>query len=63
MKLNDLIAALNKATDTFPRFVSPHGDRIPAHAHIAEVADAVKNFVDCGGVTSVDERSVGPKNA
>ncbi len=56
MKLHELVAALNKAPQTFPRFVLPDGDHIPAHAHVTEVGHVVKNFIDCGGVTGKEEK-------
>jgi Family of unknown function (DUF6428) len=55
MKLTDLRAALEQHPDTFPRFVLPGGDFIPAHAHVTEVGYVVKNFIDCGGVTGRSE--------
>jgi hypothetical protein len=55
MKLSDLRSVLEKYPDTFPRFVLPGGDLIPAHAHVTEVGHVVKNFIDCGGVTGKSE--------
>jgi hypothetical protein len=55
MKLSDLRSLLEKHPDTFPRFVLPDGDHIPAHAHVTEVGHVVKNFIDCGGVTGKNE--------
>jgi uncharacterized protein DUF6428 len=55
MKLTDLRSALEKYPSTFPRFVLPDGDHIPAHAHITEVGHVTKNFIDCGGVTGRSE--------
>jgi hypothetical protein len=55
MKLFDLRAVLELHPDTFPRFVLPGGDFIPAHAHVTEVGHVVKNFIDCGGVTGKSE--------
>jgi len=55
MKLSDLRSALLKYPDTFPRFVLPDGECIPAHAHVTEVGHVVKNFIDCGGVTGRSE--------
>jgi hypothetical protein len=55
MKLSDLSSVLETHPDTFPRFVLPDGDRIPAHAHVTEVGHVVKNFIDCGGVTGKSE--------
>jgi hypothetical protein len=55
MKLFDLRSVLEKYPDTFPRFVLPDGDFIPAHAHVTEVGHVVKNFIDCGGVMGRSE--------
>lgn len=58
MKLSDLRAALEKHPDTFPRFVLPDGDYIPAHVHVTEVGHVVKTFIDCGGVTGKSETAL-----
>jgi hypothetical protein len=55
MKLHELVAALQESPTTFPRFVLPDGNYIPAHAHVTEVGYVVKNFIDCGGVTGRTE--------
>src|SRR6266550_8080422 len=55
MKLSALKTALLKHPESLPRFVLPDGDAIPAHAHVTEVGHAVKNFIDCGGVTGKTE--------
>jgi hypothetical protein len=55
MTLYELRAVLLKHPATFPRFVLPDGDAIPAHAHVTEVGHAIKNFIDCGGVTGKTE--------
>jgi hypothetical protein len=55
MKLHYLKSLLREHPETFPRFILPDGDHIPAHAHITEVGHAVKNFIDCGGVTGKTE--------
>jgi hypothetical protein len=55
MKLSELKTALQKHPESFPRFVLPDGDAIPAHAHVTEVGHAVKTFIDCGGVTGKTE--------
>ena len=49
MKLNQLKAILRAHPDTFPRFLLPGGEEIPAHFHITEVGHVAKKFVDCGG--------------
>ena len=55
MKLYELKTALQKQPESQLRFVLPDGDAIPAHAHVTEVGHAVKNFIDCGGVTGKTE--------
>jgi hypothetical protein len=55
MQLHDLKKALHKHPGTFPRFVLPDGDKIPAHAHVTEVGHALRNFIDCGGMTGKTE--------
>jgi hypothetical protein len=55
MKLSELRSILENHPDTFPRFVLPDGDLIPAHAHVTEVGHVVKNFIDCGGVMGKSE--------
>jgi hypothetical protein len=55
MQLHDLKTALRKHPETSPRFVLPDGDKIPAHAHVTEVGHALKNFIDCGGMTGKTE--------
>ena len=55
MKLSGLRAVLEKHPNTFPRFILPDGDCIPAHAHLTEVGHVVKRFVDCGGVMGMSE--------
>jgi hypothetical protein len=58
MKLRDLRSVLEQYSTTFPRFVLPDGDYIPARAHITEVGHVVRNFVDCGGLTGKEEKVV-----
>jgi hypothetical protein len=53
--LSDLRALLDQHPDSFPRFVLPDGDYIPAHAHVTEVGYVAKKFIDCGGVTGTTE--------
>jgi len=55
MKFSDLRSALERHPRTFPRFILPDGDPIPAHAHVTEVGHVAKNFIDCGGVTGKTE--------
>src|SRR5438309_11950650 len=56
MKLHELVAALQKSPTTFPRFLLPDGNYVPAHAHITEVGHVVRKFIDCGGETGQEEK-------
>lgn len=58
MKLVELQNVLERHWNTFPRFVLPDGELIPAHAHVTEVGHVVRNFVDCGGLTGREEKVV-----
>ena len=58
MKYEALKSALDRYPATFPRFVLPGGDYIPAHAHVTEVGHVVRNFIDCGGLTGKEEKVV-----
>ncbi|TMP89317.1 MAG: hypothetical protein E6L08_14915 [Verrucomicrobia bacterium] len=58
MKLHELVAALQKSLTTFPRFVLPDGNYIPAHAHVTEVGHVVRKFIDCGGMTGREEKAL-----
>ncbi|HEV2803729.1 MAG TPA: DUF6428 family protein [Chthoniobacterales bacterium] len=55
MNLKDLRSVVEKHAATFPRFVLPDGDFIPAHAHVTEIGHVAKNFIDCGGVRGKSE--------
>ena len=58
MKLHELVAALQKSPTTFPRFILPDGNYIPAHAHVTEVGHVVRKFIDCGGMTGREEKAL-----
>ena len=58
MKYEALKSVLERYPTTFPRFVLPDGDYIPAHAHVTEVGHVVRNFIDCGGLPGKEERVV-----
>jgi Family of unknown function (DUF6428) len=58
MKLRELQSMLAEHPNTFPRFVLPDGDYVPAHAHVTEVGHLVRNFIDCGGLTGKEEKVV-----
>lgn len=49
MRLAELNEILRRHPDSYPRFVLPDGDYIPAHVHITEVGHVTKRFIDCGG--------------
>jgi len=58
VKYEALKRVLERYPTTLPRFVLPNGDYIPAHAHVTEVGHAVRNFIDCGGLTGKEEKIV-----
>lgn len=49
MNIAELKAALAFHSEHVVRFALPNGARVPAHAHVTEVARVDKHFVDCGG--------------
>ncbi len=49
MKLSELKAFLASQPAANLRFLLPHGEKVPAHAHVTEVARVDKRFIDCGG--------------
>lgn len=58
MKLNEFQSLLRGNPDTYPRFILPDGEAIPAHFHITEVGHVAKKFVDCGGTFRNSEACV-----
>jgi Family of unknown function (DUF6428) len=58
MTLQHLQNVLEANPKRFPRFVLPDGNYVPAHAHVTEVAHAVRNFIDCGGLIGKEEKVV-----
>ena len=56
MKLRALKNLVSQHPATFPRFVLPDGNYVPAHAHITEVGHLVRKFIDCGGETGEEEK-------
>jgi hypothetical protein len=58
MKYAALRRALERYPTTFPRFILPSADYIPAHAHVTEVGHVVRHFIDCGGLTGKEEKVV-----
>jgi hypothetical protein len=55
MTLHELKLVVQQHPGTFPRFVLPDGEFIPAHAHVTEVGHVAKQFIDCGGVLGNSE--------
>lgn len=54
MKVSELKAALARHPEAHLRFILPTGVKVPAHAHVTEVARIDKRFVDCGGTRRTD---------
>jgi Family of unknown function (DUF6428) len=54
MKLSELKQKLAQHPELNLRFLLPDGARVPAHAHVTEVARVEKRFVDCGGTLRSD---------
>ncbi len=48
MKLSEVKDAL--LTLETVNFILPNGNKVPAHFHVTEVGEIIKNFIDCGGV-------------
>jgi hypothetical protein len=49
MLLTELKKTLSEHASRNIRFVLPTGTKVPPHAHVTEVAQIDKKFVDCGG--------------
>jgi hypothetical protein len=49
MLLSELKKTLSENAYRNIRFVLPTGTKVPPHAHVTEVAQIDKKFVDCGG--------------
>src|SRR5450759_979785 len=49
MKLHKFKSILRSHPSSYPRFILPDGDQVPAHFHITEVGYVTKRFIDCGG--------------
>lgn len=54
MKLHEIKATLAVFPDATIRFILPAGEPVPAHAHVTEVAQITKRFIDCGGTLRDD---------
>ena len=54
MKLQELKELLVQHRALELRFVLPTGSKIPPHAHVTEVAQVDKKFIDCGGTARTD---------
>ena len=49
MNITELKSLLSEHADKMVRFVLPTGSSVPPHAHVTEVAQIDKRFIDCGG--------------
>ena len=56
MKLRSLRNLVSQHPATFPRFVLPDGNYVPAHANITEIGHVIRKFIDCGGETGKEEK-------
>jgi hypothetical protein len=56
MNVQELKSVLAQHPDAHLQFELPNGQRVPAHAHVTEVARFDKRFVDCGGTRRNDAR-------
>jgi hypothetical protein len=54
MKLHEFKTSLSLHPDANLRFILPNGQAVPAHAHVTEVAQITKRFIDCGGTRRDD---------
>lgn len=54
MKLSELKKLLAEHQEKTVRFVLPTGTKVPPHAHVTEVAQVDKRFIDCGGTMRTD---------
>lgn len=54
MKLAALKGMLAQHPDAMIRFRLPNGQNVAAHAHVTEVAQINKRFIDCGGTLRED---------
>lgn len=49
-KFKEIISSLEQL-----HFQLPNGESVPAHYHVTEVGQIVKNFIDCGGTIRKEE--------
>ena len=54
MNLAELKETLARHATKTVRFVLPTGSKVPPHAHVTEVAQVDKRFIDCGGTERTD---------
>lgn len=54
MKLREFKSVLAGHPDANLCFMLPNGESVPAHAHVTEVAQITKRFIDCGGTLRDD---------
>jgi hypothetical protein len=56
MKVGEFKTILAQYPEAHLRFILPDSEKVPAHAHVTEVARIDKQFVDCGGTRRNDAR-------
>lgn len=54
MKLSEVKIALLSTREV--RFELPDGTFVPAHFHITEVGENIRNFIDCGGTVRQEKK-------
>lgn len=54
MNVRELKAVLERHPDLPVRFLLPDGTAVAPHAHVTEVAQVTKRFIDCGGTLRDD---------
>lgn len=58
MNAHTFLEILRANPDHLVAFITPDGQRVPAHFHITEVGHLAKSFIDCGGKRHVTESCV-----
>lgn len=54
MTITELKKLLAENQEKTIRFILPTGSKVPPHAHVTEVAQIDKRFIDCGGTARTD---------
>ena len=54
MTITELKKLLLEHQEKTVRFILPTGSKVPPHAHVTEVAQIDKRFIDCGGTARTD---------